>query len=268
MAPQVGHGHRRLAAVIGAQSGLRVNQDRLHARGHERLARLDVEVFHQPGPKGQRAAGAGESVRLVVVAPDPDDRHRVAGKAGKPGVTIVVGGAGFSGQRQAAIDLLIGRAPGSHEHDLLQRPVGQVGRRLWQRLPHPQRKPRQRLSIGGQHFANRRQRGLIATGRQGGVHLRHFEGGDRNRAQQDRRQGLRRATVARAFQGFQHFGRPQIETDMHRRQVVGLRKHVEQRLVAMELAVVVLRRPDRAVRHFHLHRLIGKPAVEVITLGS
>src|SRR5690348_337866 len=66
-------------------------------RGRQRARRQFLE---DALPYAQRAGGAPQAGRLVVVAADPHHAQMLAAETGEPGIALAVGGAGLAGDMQ------------------------------------------------------------------------------------------------------------------------------------------------------------------------
>src|SRR5690606_7143046 len=126
-------------------------------------------------PYLKRSARAGERRCTVVIPPQPDNRQMFTTEACEPAVTLVVGGTGFTGQRQRLRELIVDAAPGTFAQYHLQGVLQLEGAFQRETLLQLQRVTPQGLAIGGQYFTDRAQRRVDTFRRQGVINTRHFE---------------------------------------------------------------------------------------------
>jgi len=181
----------------------------------------------------------------------------VAGVAGIPAVTTIVGGTGLAGRLQARQAIGVEARGGAAGHHLLQADADQVGgdgvaflgRRRGLVIALEQ------LALRIEHAAHGVQRLDLATGRQELVKLRHRIGALVGRAKDHRR-------IALGLQPGQHVDqlgdplRPHLHAHPHGGLVVGIGQRIDQAHGAVAAVVRIARGPALAAAELHGHRRI------------
>src|SRR5207249_2557741 len=157
---------------------------------------LRSERGHHLAPDGHGGARPGQARRAVVVVADPHDAQPVSRESGKPGVALLVGGAGLSGDRELGRQEILQPLRRALAHDVLHGRGQEVHRLGRECLLDRERIALQRSAFLRGDFADRAQWRAPAAARDRLVHLRHLEGTQVGRAEQGRGERLHLALDA------------------------------------------------------------------------
>ena len=229
---------------------MRVDPDQLDAVRLGERERLRSERGHHLAPDGHGGARPGQARRAVVVVADPHDAEPVARESGKPGVALLVGGAGLSGDRELGRQEILQPLRRALAHDVLHGRGQEVHRLGRECLLDRERIALQRPAFLRGDFADRAQRGAPAAARDRLVHLRDLEGTQVRRAEQGRGERLHLALDAEPAHVGEHALDAELGAQARRGDVVGLRQRHPQRYRAVELPVVIRRLPVRSAAAF------------------